>query len=82
MWFSNITFILPRIVAWGLSNASDTSSAASKERLYPPFVPSKRIIEHHEYQNIKEEAAQERDADKAPVLRRFGDTNVLKNKKT
>lgn len=64
-----------------LSNASDTSSAASKERLYPPFVPSKRIIEHHEYQNIKEEAARERAADKAPVLRRFGDTNVLKNKK-
>lgn len=64
-----------------LSNASDTSSAASKDRLYPPFVPSKRIIEHHEYQNIKEEAANERAADKAPVLRRFGDTNVLKNKK-
>lgn len=64
-----------------LSNASDTSSAASKDRVYPPFVPSKRIIEHHEYQNIKEEAANARSSDKAPVLRRFGDTNVLKNKK-
>lgn len=59
---------------------------------YPaPFVPSKRIIENREYQNqniIDENRVNRRSDDSSenseisiPVFRKFGDTNMLKNKK-
>lgn len=56
----------------------------SKISSHPQFVPSKRIIQHHEYQNLLEEAAAIKNAakliEKMPALRRFGDTNILKNR--
>lgn len=59
---------------------------------YPaPFVPSKRIIENREYQNqkiIDENRLNRRSDDSSehseksiPLFRKFGDTNMLKNKK-
>lgn len=39
-------------------------------------VPQKRLIEHHEYQNISEETKID---SKSPVMRMFGDTNFLLN---
>uniref|UniRef100_A0A182P5D9 non-specific serine/threonine protein kinase n=1 Tax=Anopheles epiroticus TaxID=199890 RepID=A0A182P5D9_9DIPT len=39
-------------------------------------VPQKRLIEHHEYQNISEETKID---SKSPVMRMFGDTNFLVN---
>uniref|UniRef100_A0AAG5DMW9 non-specific serine/threonine protein kinase n=1 Tax=Anopheles atroparvus TaxID=41427 RepID=A0AAG5DMW9_ANOAO len=39
-------------------------------------VPQKRLIEHHEYQNISEETKID---SKSPVMRMFGDTNFLAN---
>ncbi|XP_065087512.1 myosin-IIIb-like isoform X4 [Ochlerotatus camptorhynchus] len=39
-------------------------------------VPQKRMIEHHEYQNISEETKID---SKSPVMRMFGDTNFLLN---
>ncbi|KAL1398034.1 hypothetical protein pipiens_009276, partial [Culex pipiens pipiens] len=42
----------------------------------PQQVPQKRLIEHHEYQNISEETKID---SKSPVMRMFGDTNFLLN---
>lgn len=57
----------------------------SKNSSHPPFVPTKRIIQHHEYQNLLEEAAAIKNAakliEKMPALRRFGDTNIIKNRR-
>ncbi|XP_052862446.1 myosin-IIIb [Anopheles cruzii] len=39
-------------------------------------IPQKRLIEHHEYQNISEETKID---SKSPVMRMFGDTNFLVN---
>lgn len=39
-------------------------------------IPQKRMIEHHEYQNISEETKID---SKSPVMRMFGDTNFLLN---
>lgn len=47
---------------------------------HAPFAPAKRIVEHHEYQNIIDEAAAIRMVERLPVLRRFGDTNILRNR--
>lgn len=63
-----------------------------KVEKYPaPFVPSKRIIENREYQNqriIDENRVHRRSDDSSehseksiPIFRKFGDTNMLKNKK-
>lgn len=41
-------------------------------------VPQKRMIEHHEYQNISEETKID---SKSPVMRMFGDTNFLINQR-
>lgn len=69
-----------------------TKGDESKSIKYPaPFVPSKRIIENREYQNqniIDENRLNRRSDDSSehseisiPVFRKFGDTNMLKNKK-
>lgn len=74
------------------SSTSGTSSALSgsvekgrkepKKKAPMPFpqpqqqVPQKRMIEHHEYQNISEETKIDQ---KSPVMRMFGDTNFLLN---
>lgn len=63
--------------AVALSRASNTPTSTT---FYPaPFIPSKRIVQHHEYQNIADpDAAPIRMAEPLPVLRRFGDTNPLR----
>lgn len=63
--------------------STSSTGSSNNDPLYPPFVPTKRIIEHHEYQNIIDEAAitNAEIIQKMPALRRFGDTNILKNKK-
>lgn len=59
---------------------------------YPaPFIPSKRIIENREYQNQKiidenrfnrrSDDSSEHSEKSIPLFRKFGDTNMLKNKK-
>lgn len=62
-----------------VSKANDDSKAQI------PFVPSKRIIQHHEYQNIADEAAAIKSAaklmDKMPGLRKFGDTKILQSRR-
>lgn len=54
-----------------------------------PFVPSKRIVEHHDYQNVADDTLHGNGSNKGrvngedmvPQYRRFGDTNVLRNNK-
>lgn len=73
-------------------NIVNSTFKVKNDNKYPPFVPTKRIVEHHDYQNIQDDnsssnssgskngknvAAQE----KLPKLRQFGDTNILKSKK-
>ncbi|KAG4070138.1 hypothetical protein HA402_013381 [Bradysia odoriphaga] len=69
-----------------------TKADEGKVVKYPaPFVPTKRIIENREYQNqniIDENRLNRRSDDSSehseisiPVFRKFGDTNMLKNKK-
>lgn len=75
-------------------NESITSTADTK---IAPFVPSKRMIQHHDYQNVpddttnKPNAIQTRDTNKinnrkhskglVQQYRHFGDTNILRNNK-
>lgn len=67
-------------------NLANASSKTKAETNYPPFVPSKRLIDYHDYQNQSvidesKNANQTQLVDKPPRLRQFGDTNILKNKK-
>lgn len=69
-------------------SASSSTTAASGDKIRkgsrPPApipppqqqIPQKRMIEHHEYQNISEETKID---SKSPVMRMFGDTNFLLN---
>lgn len=60
---------------------ANENTALALPRSYPaPFIPSKRIVEHHAYQNIIDEAAAIRMVERLPVLRRFGDTNILRQR--
>lgn len=68
-----------------------TKSDESKVEKYPAaFVPSKRIIENREYQNQKiidenrlrrSDDSSEHSEKSIPLFRKFGDTNMLKNKR-
>ncbi|XP_055600168.1 myosin-IIIb-like isoform X2 [Uranotaenia lowii] len=64
------------------SNSEEKSRKESKKKAPMPNpqpqqqVPQKRMIEHHEYQNISEETKID---SKSPVMRMFGDTNFLLN---
>lgn len=69
------------------SAASSVEKSRKEAKKKPPMpipqpdqqqhqVPQKRLIDHHEYQNISEETKID---SKSPVMRMFGDTNFLLN---
>ncbi|XP_062560634.1 myosin-IIIb-like isoform X2 [Armigeres subalbatus] len=65
-----------------MSNPAEKSRKEAKKKAPMPIpqpgqqVPQKRMIDHHEYQNISEETKID---SKSPVMRMFGDTNFLLN---
>lgn len=75
----------PPVPAQQASRLSQNSDSSGNNQ--PKLLPSKRIVQHHSYQNIIEEVSAEGQSNRTvqqqqqQPMRHFGDTNILRNKR-